>query len=82
MTYSCKIFVYVLSFVSFFLSEPWFHVLYTVGGAWAANKWVKLEAGLLADVNEIRAYKGLPPMVGTTYYFPLVPPKFEEGKQS
>ena len=56
------------------------HVFCTVGGAWAANKWVNLEKNLLADVNEIRAYKGLPPMVGTRSYFPLVPPSMDEKK--
>jgi hypothetical protein len=50
------------------------HVLCTFAGAWAANKWVALEKKMLADVNEIRANKGLPPMVGTRAYFPLVPP--------
>ena len=53
------------------------HVMCTLGGAWAANKWVKVEADMLADVNEIRAYKGLPPMVGTHHFFPLVPPNLE-----
>ena len=50
------------------------HVLCTLGGAWAANKWVQVEKNMLADVNEIRAYKGMPPMVGTKAFFPLVPP--------
>jgi hypothetical protein len=49
------------------------HVLCTVGGAWVANKWVKVEKDLLADVNELRANKGLPPMVGSHYFFPFVP---------
>ena len=54
----------------------------TIGGAWALNKWIKVEKDLLADVNEIRASKGLPPMVGTHWVFPLVPPNLEpeEGK--
>eukprot|EP00538_Stauroneis_constricta_P003949 CAMPEP_0119562458 /NCGR_PEP_ID=MMETSP1352-20130426/20483_1 /TAXON_ID=265584 /ORGANISM="Stauroneis constricta, Strain CCMP1120" /LENGTH=90 /DNA_ID=CAMNT_0007610865 /DNA_START=12 /DNA_END=284 /DNA_ORIENTATION=- len=54
--------------------QPWMHVICTGGGAWAANKWSKTETELLMDINEIRAYKGLPPMVGTKYYAPLVPP--------
>lgn len=53
------------------------HVMCTIGGAWAANKWIQLERRLLADVNEIRAYKGLPPMVGTHWVYPLVPPNLE-----
>ena len=50
------------------------HVICTLGGAWVANKWVKLESDLLADINEIRAYKVLLPMVGTHYFFPFVTP--------
>ena len=49
------------------------HVLCTLGGAWGANKWVQIERDLLADVNELRANKGLPPMVGSHYFFPFVP---------
>lgn len=60
--------------VVYSLAEPWMHVLCFFGGAWAANKWVSLEKQMLADVNEIRASKGMPPMVGTKSYFPLVPP--------
>jgi hypothetical protein len=51
-----------------------------MGGAWGAHKWINLENNLLADVNEIRAYKGLPPMVGTHHTFPLIPPHLEEKK--
>jgi hypothetical protein len=60
--------------------EPWMHVLCTVGGAWAAEKWVAAKHELLADVNEIRAFKGLPPMVGSKNYMPFVPP-IEDPKQ-
>lgn len=49
----------------------------TVGGAWAANKWMKLEAYMIADINDLRASKGLPPMVGSHYFFPFVPPTLE-----
>mmetsp|Transcript_4270 Transcript_4270/g.11166 ORF Transcript_4270/g.11166 Transcript_4270/m.11166 type:complete len:93 (+) Transcript_4270:161-439(+) len=56
--------------------QPWMHVLCAVGGAWGANKWVQTETELLADINEMRAHKGLPPMVGTKYYFPMVPPTY------
>lgn len=51
----------------------------TIGGGWAANKWVKMETDMLADVNELRAYKGMPPMVGSHHFFPLVPPNGLEG---
>ena len=56
------------------------HVLCTMGGAWAAQKWVNAKHTMLADVNELRAFQGLPPMVGTGSYFPFVPP-VEEKKE-
>ena len=58
--------------------EPWMHVMCTVGGAWAVNRWFKFEADLLNDVNEIRAYRGLPPMVGSHHWIPFVPPTFKD----
>ncbi|KAG7347171.1 hypothetical protein IV203_037400 [Nitzschia inconspicua] len=62
--------------------QPWMHVFCTLGGAWVANKWVKVEKDLLADVNELRANKGLPPMVGSHYFFPFVPNmEIEESKK-
>ena len=67
-------------FLSLFNLEPWMHVLCTLGGAWGAHKWLEVEKDMLADVNEIRANKGLPPMVGTHYFFPLVPPDFKSDK--
>jgi hypothetical protein len=56
------------------------HVICTIGGAWVANTWVKAEKDLLADVNEIRAQKGLPPMVGSHYFFPFVPSLVESDQ--
>jgi hypothetical protein len=67
------------SYFSFISLDPWMHVFCATGGAWAANKWATLEANLLADVNELRAYKGLPPMVGTHNWIPFVPPSFEDS---
>ena len=61
--------------------EPWMHVLCTIGGAWAAQKWVNAKHELLADVNELRAYRGLPPMVGSKTYLPFVPPVEEAAKK-
>lgn len=46
------------------LKEPWNHVMFTVLGYWAGNYYVKTEKILTQSVNEIRADKGLPPMVG------------------
>jgi hypothetical protein len=71
-----------LSGFHFPTTEPWMHAFCTIGGAWAANKWVKIETNMLADVNEIRAFKGLPPMVGSHHFFPLVPPNLDsEGSK-
>ena len=42
---------------------PWMHVGYFVLGAWAGNKYVEVEKKMLMDVNEIRADKGLPPLM-------------------
>ena len=62
-------------------SEPWMHVLCTVGGAWAIHKWMAVKEQLLVDINEIRYYKGLPPVVGTHYFFPLVPPDLKTAEE-
>jgi hypothetical protein len=34
-------------------------------GAYAGNAYVSLEKSLVEDINQIRADKGMPPMVGT-----------------
>jgi hypothetical protein len=34
-------------------------------GGWIGQRWVRLEKDLVLDINEIRADKGMPPMVGT-----------------
>jgi hypothetical protein len=34
-------------------------------GAYAGNWYVAMEKSLVEDINQIRADKGLPPMVGT-----------------
>mmetsp|Transcript_28649 Transcript_28649/g.61118 ORF Transcript_28649/g.61118 Transcript_28649/m.61118 type:complete len:88 (+) Transcript_28649:151-414(+) len=45
--------------------KPWFHVTYFFVGGWIGQQWVQLERELLLDINEIRADKGMPPMVAT-----------------
>jgi hypothetical protein len=45
--------------------QPWLHIGYFFLGAWFGQKYVNLEKELVADINEIRADKGMPPMVGT-----------------
>ena len=44
---------------------PWLHVGYFFLGGYIGQRWVKLEKELVIDINEIRADKGLPPMVAT-----------------
>lgn len=45
--------------------EPWLHVTYFFLGGWIGQRWVRLEKDLVLEINEIRADKGMPPMVGT-----------------
>ncbi|KAL3771926.1 hypothetical protein ACHAW5_008039 [Stephanodiscus triporus] len=45
--------------------KPWLHVTYFFVGGWVGQRWVRLEKELVMDINEIRADKGLPPLVGT-----------------
>ncbi|KAL3772378.1 hypothetical protein ACHAWU_005555 [Discostella pseudostelligera] len=45
--------------------KPWLHVTYFFLGGWIGQRWVRLEKDLVMDINEIRADKGMPPMVGT-----------------
>jgi hypothetical protein len=47
-------------------TEPWLHVGYFFLGTWAGTYYVKAERQMLEDVNEIRADKGMPPLVGTS----------------
>ena len=70
----------ISAFVTLCNLDPWMHVLCGCGGAWAANKWVKVKQDMLENVNEIRAYKGLPPVVGTHHYVPFMPPSFDSKK--
>ncbi|KAL3793902.1 hypothetical protein ACHAWO_013411 [Cyclotella atomus] len=53
--------------------QPWFHVGYFFLGAYIGQKWVNLEKELVIDINEIRADKGLPPMVGTNAWVKYKP---------
>jgi hypothetical protein len=47
------------------LIGPWLHVGYFFLGGYIGQRWVRLEKELVMDINEIRADKGLPPMVAT-----------------
>ena len=46
-------------------SEPWLHVTYFFLGGYIGQRWVRLEKELVVDINEIRADKGMAPMVAT-----------------
>ena len=46
-------------------TEPWLHVTYFFLGGYIGQRWVRLEKELVMDINEIRADKGMPPMVAT-----------------
>ena len=54
-----------LLYESLTFPEPWLHVAYFFIGGYVGQKWVTLERELVLDVNEIRADKGMPPLVGT-----------------
>jgi|EP00550_Attheya_septentrionalis_P009117 hypothetical protein len=51
------------------------HVAYGFGGAYFGQKWVELELKLLIDINEIRADKGMPPLVGTGNWIKYMSPE-------
>mmetsp|Transcript_10678 Transcript_10678/g.14975 ORF Transcript_10678/g.14975 Transcript_10678/m.14975 type:complete len:86 (-) Transcript_10678:218-475(-) len=53
--------------------QPWMHVAYFCVGCWAGNKYVAVEKSLVKDINEIRADKGMAPMVGTGAYIKYAP---------
>mmetsp|Transcript_13166 Transcript_13166/g.19366 ORF Transcript_13166/g.19366 Transcript_13166/m.19366 type:complete len:90 (-) Transcript_13166:150-419(-) len=49
--------------------EPWNHVLFGIVGFWAGAKYPSFEKRMIYEINEARADKGLPPLVGTFNYF-------------
>mmetsp|Transcript_11853 Transcript_11853/g.16374 ORF Transcript_11853/g.16374 Transcript_11853/m.16374 type:complete len:89 (+) Transcript_11853:120-386(+) len=55
--------------------KPWLHVGYFFLGGYAAHKWLALEEKILDDINEIRADKGMPPMVGSGYWLKYQKPE-------
>ena len=44
-------------------------------GAYIGQKWVQKELELVIDINEIRADKGMPPMVGTNAWIKYKKPE-------
>lgn len=55
--------------------EPWLHVGYFFLGGYIGQRWVNLEKELVMDINEIRADKGLPPMVATNAWIKYEKPE-------
>jgi len=45
--------------------SPWLHVSYFFIGGAIGNQYVQVEENLVKEINEIRADRGMPPMVGT-----------------
>ncbi len=50
---------------------------YFVFGMYVGQKYVALEKALVEDVNQIRADKGMPPMVGTNAWIRYTEPEVE-----
>jgi hypothetical protein len=55
--------------------KPWLHVGYFFLGGYIGQRWVNLEKELVMDINEIRADKGLPPMVATNAWISYEKPE-------
>ncbi|KAL7496759.1 hypothetical protein ACHAWT_004906 [Skeletonema menzelii] len=55
--------------------KPWLHVGYFFLGGYIGQRWVNLEKELVMDINEIRADKGLPPMVATNAWIKYEKPE-------
>ena len=71
-----RILIYTSSLIHIAI-EPWFHVGYFFLGAYLGQKWVQKELELVMDINEIRADKGMPPMVGTNAWIKYKKPETE-----
>jgi hypothetical protein len=60
--------------------EPWLHVTYFVVGYWIGDYYPKFERYLVDDINEMRAEKGLRPLVGTIAWIKYQVPEEEYGE--
>ena len=59
-------------------SEPWGHVGLFIVGAYAGNFYERTERELVEDLNQIRADRNMPPLVGSGAWFPKpFTPKYE-----
>lgn len=52
-------------FFYFAQTEPWMHVGCFIVGCWAGHKYPQIELAMVQDINEIRAKKGMSPLVGS-----------------
>lgn len=57
------------------------HVLGFIGGCYLGNKLPKIERQLVEDINELRAQKGMTPMVGTSAWIRYRLPDEDEDAQ-
>mmetsp|Transcript_32848 Transcript_32848/g.68482 ORF Transcript_32848/g.68482 Transcript_32848/m.68482 type:complete len:86 (+) Transcript_32848:89-346(+) len=55
--------------------QPWMHVTLFGVGCYLGDYYVKYEAKLLAELNEIRAERGMPPLVPAKTWLGLDIPK-------
>jgi hypothetical protein len=61
--------------------EPWLHVTYFIVGYMIGDYYPKAERRLVDDINEIRAEKGLLPLVGTAAWIRYqTPDPCEDGE--
>jgi len=51
------------------------HALMFISGAYIGAKYPKWEKALVEDINELRAERGLPPMIGTSAWIRYQPPE-------
>ena len=51
-------------------------------GCYVGAKYPKWERALVEDINELRAAKGLPPMVGTAAWIRYAPPEGNDNVQT
>ena len=58
--------------------EPWMYVALFTAGCVAGNAYPKVEKAVVEDINQMRAARGLPPMVGSNAWIRYRPP---EGDQ-
>lgn len=53
--------------------KPWLHLLYFGIGCYLGDKYPKVEASLLSELNEIRAERGMPPLIPSSKWLGVEP---------